>query len=229
MRSRFMLARAHYEKAQNNPKAGWEFGRAAFDLADAVEDGKERKDIADEGIAACRQAIALNPDSAAAHYYLALNLGELARAKKVGALKHLQEMESELTKALASDPKFDYSGPDRSLGMLYLEAPAFPIGIGNMNKARTHLQAAVKRNPEYPENRICLAEAYARWDEPKNLQTELKALQDGLPAARASFAGEAWAQSWQDWDRRVKKLETDLQRILSSPRADPAERGVRRR
>jgi len=94
----------------------------------------------------------------------------------------------------------DYGGPDRSLGMLYLEAPPWPISLGNRNKARSHLQAAVALSPGCPENHIALAEAYAKWGEARNLERELSVLHELLPKARAEFKGENWTASWEDWE-----------------------------
>jgi tetratricopeptide (TPR) repeat protein len=225
----FQAADAHYHTAHTNVTAAWEFGRAAYDLADITTDDDLRNDIAQQGIAACRHAVALDPNAAQAHYYLALNLGESARAKKLGALKLLHEMEHELLKAAALDPAFDYGGPDRSLGLLYLKAPAWPLGVGNHSKAQTHLEAAVQLSPEYPDNALSLAEAYAQWGEVKNLEQELSLLADLLPKARTQFTGPNWAASWEDWESRWQKLQKMREHLVANPRVSPAERGARRR
>ena len=47
----------------------------------------QREEIATEGIDACRQLIAANTNSVPGHYYLAMNLGQLAQTKSLGALK----------------------------------------------------------------------------------------------------------------------------------------------
>src|SRR5207248_6916974 len=107
-----------------------------------------RAEIAEQGIAAARQGIERAPRLAAPHYYLALNLGQLARTKKLGALRLVDEMEAELKAAIALDPKFDYAGPHRSLGLLYADAPGWPTSIGNHSKARQHLHTAIELSPE---------------------------------------------------------------------------------
>jgi len=35
---------------------------------------------------------------------------------------------------------------------------------------------------------------------------ELKITEELLPQARKEFTGEAWAQSWVDWDKRWKRI-----------------------
>ncbi|MFO1497610.1 MAG: hypothetical protein U1G07_04315 [Verrucomicrobiota bacterium] len=122
---------------------------------------------------------------------------------------------------------FDYAAADRSLGILYREAPSWPIGIGNRNKSRAHLEAAVEQKPEYPENHICLAEAYARWGEVQNLDRQLRLLNDLIPRAQKHFAGEQWRASWDDWQTRIRQLQKTRERLFSSPRISPSERGAR--
>jgi len=97
----YAAARTRFASASTNVTAAWEFGRAAYDLADSLSNDQERSEVAQTGIDACRQAVSLDPNSAPAHYYWALNLGESARAKKVGALKILHEMELNSAKLLS--------------------------------------------------------------------------------------------------------------------------------
>ena len=96
----------------------------------------ERADIAQQGIAAAWQALARESNSAPAHYYLGMNLAQLAQTKMLGALKIVDRMEREFTTTRELDEHFDYAGADRNLGLLYRDAPS--IGsIGNRSKARS--------------------------------------------------------------------------------------------
>jgi hypothetical protein len=138
-------------------------------------------------------------------------------------------MERELSTARELDPAFDYAGPDRSLGMLYLEAPVWPASIGNRTKSRSHLEAAVELCPGYMENHLCLAQAYAKWDESKNLEREMKAIHQLEPEAESHFPRDRWEASWRDWDAQIKKLQKAQDQYASKPKASPAERGARRK
>ena len=91
----FQEAQAHYRKAPGEATAAWQFGRACFDLAEFATNNAQRASLAEAGIAVCRQAIARESNSAPAHYYLAMNLGQLARTKALGALKLVGQMERE--------------------------------------------------------------------------------------------------------------------------------------
>ena len=77
----YLEMRKQFQSAPKDDEAAWQFGRACFDWAEFARDDDERERIANEGIAACRQVIARSPSSVAGHYYLGMNLGQLARTK----------------------------------------------------------------------------------------------------------------------------------------------------
>ncbi len=203
----FRTSRARYQKDRSDVQAAWQFARASFDLAEFVSDKEQRAEVANQGIEATRRALAQDPDSAESHYYLALNLGQLARTKNIGALKLVHEMEREFKAAIKLNGKLDYAGPHRSLGHLYRDAPGWPTSIGSKTKARAELERAVELFPDYPGNRMALAESYAKWGEKRSLQAELETLKETLPKARKELTGPMWSASWTEWDQRLEKLQ----------------------
>jgi tetratricopeptide (TPR) repeat protein len=208
-----------YQKEPRSLQAGWGLGRACFDLAELAGTSAERAALAQQGMAACRRALTQATNCAPAHYYLGLNLGQLARTKGLGALKLVGQMERELSAACDLDEHFDYAGADRSLGLLYRDAPALG-SIGSRTKARQHLQRAVELAPNYPENRLNLAETQLKWGDHKDAASELKSLEEEWSAAHAAFAGPAWASNWADWEPRLQKLKKKLEqppKTLESP------------
>jgi tetratricopeptide (TPR) repeat protein len=210
----FQSARAKHWADTNHVQSAWEFGRACFDWAEFARTDPRREAIAREGIAACRQALRRDSNSAPAHYYLAFNLGQLARTRLLGALKLVDEMEREFLSAIALDPKFDYAGPHRSLGTLYFEAPGWPASIGNKGKARRHLEKAVELAPDFPGNRLMLLEAYVRWGEHAQVMNQLLTVSDLLTAARQQLTGDAWAWDWIQWERQWEQIKS---RTLTQP------------
>jgi hypothetical protein len=213
-------AQARYQKAPGEATAAWQFGRACFDLAEFATNKTQRASLAEQGIAACRLAIARESNSAPAHYYLAMNLGQLAQTKGLAALKLVDQIEREFTRAHNLDEHLDCAGPDRNLGLLYRDAPV--IGsIGSRTRAREHLKRAVELAPQYPENRLNLVEAYLNWGERTGAYHELQALEAAWPAARTNFVGEPWAGSWADWEPRLKRLKKKIEeptKVLGTPR-----------
>ncbi|MEY4385648.1 MAG: hypothetical protein RLY20_931 [Verrucomicrobiota bacterium] len=219
----FLARQFTYQRNSTNAEANWQFARACFDWAEFATNDIQRAGLADLGIKASRALIARSSNSVQGHYYLGMNLGQLARTKSLGALRLVDQMEVEFKLARNLDEKFDFAGPDRNLGLLYLEAPS--IGsIGSRSKAKTHLQRAVELAPEFPDNQLNLAEARLRWKDSEAARKEVEALEAALPKAREQFSGPTWAGAWKDWDRRLNKLREQLQspgRKATSPRGGP--------
>jgi tetratricopeptide (TPR) repeat protein len=206
----YRAALLHYKSEPNNVEAVSQFGRASFDRAELSANSSQRADLAQPAIDACERALSTHDDVAALHYYLAMNFGELAQTKGIGALRLVRRMETEFTRALELDPHLDYAGPDRNLGMLYLEAPGWPTSIGNHSKARQHLMRAVQIAPEYPENHLDLLEGYLKFGDDNGAQLEAQRIFAMLPQAREKFTGEQWASSWADWNTRWHEFESKL-------------------
>lgn len=209
-RHAYWQTEALYRKEPARLDAAWEFGRACFDLAEFSTNSTERAEMAEQGVAACKQALSIDRQSAVAHYYLGMNLGELAQTRGLGALKLVDQMQREFESARQLDEHVDYAGPDRNLGLLYRDAPSW-ISVGSRSKARKHLVRAVELAPEYPENRLNLAESFSKWSDFSGVRREYKAMEELWPKARSNFVGAAWSASWVDWDQRLKRLKKKVE------------------
>jgi len=215
-------AAAVAESAPGSLEARWRLARACFDAGEFATNNTERAELANRGISAARKAIEFNDTSAAAHYYLGMNLGQLARTKTLGALRLVDQMVVEFSQALALDKYFDHAGPDRNLGLLYRDAPS--IGsVGSRPKARRHLQNAAALEPGYPENLLNLAESYQHWGEIDAARKQFKAAQALLPKAREQFSGPAFEPGWADWEKRIEELRIKLD-DASKKLAAPSQR-----
>jgi len=212
----FHRAQRQFQSNTNNPETAWQFARACFDFADFATNKTERAAIANQGIAACRQLIARGTNAAAAHYYLGMDLGQLARTKSLGALKIIREMEGEFKTVAELDKQFDYAGAERNLGLLYRDAPGWPTSLGSRRKARDFLERAAALAPDYPENLLNLAESYLKWNEREDSKQELNALDALWPTAQKKFIGEKWGQSWDDWSTRRDAARKRLDEISAS-------------
>ena len=146
----FQAAQRQYVADTNNTQAAWQFGRAAFDFGEFATNNAHRAELAEQGIAVTRPITFREPSSAEAHYYLAMNLGQLARTKNLGALPLVGEMETLFKRVRELAPHFDQAGPDRNLGLLYRDAPGWPASIGSSTKAREHLLRAAQLAPDFP-------------------------------------------------------------------------------
>lgn len=203
-------------RTTNSVENLWKLGRAAFDRAAVTSHEKAKAQLAESGLAACRAAIQQNPTSAAAHYYLALCQGELARTKTLGALRLVRGIEKSFLTVLTLDETIDYAGADRGLGLLYLEAPGWPTSIGDRKKARAHLERAVALVPDYPGNRLGLLELLLRVKDHPAAAAEFAAIESLWPKAREKLSGETWTDSWAEWESRKSALQARLQKTRPS-------------
>jgi hypothetical protein len=211
----FVLAEQEY---RTNPAAAWQFGRACFHVAERATNHTQRADYARRGIAACREAVARETNSAPAHFYLAANLGELAQAEapSLAAYRRVHDVEREFKIAAELDVAFDHAAPARTLGELYIQAPGWPLSVGSSRKAREWFERAVELAPDYPGNQIDLAEAQLKWREREALEKSLKNVEALWPAARTNYTGETWEAAWQDWEVRRAALKTNYHRIYGA-------------
>jgi tetratricopeptide (TPR) repeat protein len=215
LKRNYTASREVLQKSPAERDAAWQFARACFDLAEVDE--ANRAKIAEEAIDACRKSLQRNTN-AGNYYYLALNLGQLARTRTLGALKLVSEMEVALKSAIEVDPRFDFAGPHRTLGMLYRDAPGWPASIGSRSKAKQQLLKAIELVPDYPDNQISLIESYIQWGELKNARGAISNAESPLRQARLKLMGERWRESWRDWDQRWERIRRKTNPDLSSPR-----------
>jgi tetratricopeptide (TPR) repeat protein len=205
-------AKLHYQANPSDANAAWNFARTCFDLADLSEKNSERAAFGNEGINASRASLKLEPKSAAAHYYLGMNIGQVAQTKTLGALSLVRQMETEWLTARNLDEHVDYAGPDRNLGMLYRDAPGSPLSIGSRVDAIQHLMRAVEISPVYPENHLNLIESQIKWKQMAEADKEYKKFLTTLPEARKLLTGPKWEGPWHDWDERQNDIEKKLNR-----------------
>jgi len=213
----YQTARARFHREPTNVEAAWQFGRACSDRADIARHDKEKAALAQEGILACRQALIDNPKSAWAHYYLGIDLGQLASTRGLGALPELKEMEDEWAAAVKLDPGIDYAGPNRCLGLLYSQAPGWPLSVGSQAKAIQYLTSALRLYPTYPDNLLALAEAHLKWNEYTPARGIAARIPNIFAQARKELAGPKWESSWVDWDNRWAAIQARLNESTHAP------------
>ena len=205
------VARTNYLTNTGNTTSAWKFAEACFEWAEFARDSDKRAELAQEGIAAAKFATEMAPNDAAGHFFLAMNKGQLARTKSIGALSLVKEMESSLLRSIKLDAKFDNAAAERSLGLLYLNAPGWPASIGSKTKARKHLERAVELAPDYPTNLLTLMDAYVHWEDAEALHATMNRYRKLIPVAKEKFAGELWENSWKDWEERWARIREKSQ------------------
>jgi tetratricopeptide (TPR) repeat protein len=207
------LAKTNYLINTGNTTSAWKFAEACFEWAEFARDSDQRAALAHEGIAAAKFAAEMAPNDAPGHFYLAMNKGQLARTKSIGALSLVKEMESSLLRSIKLDAKFDNAAAERSLGLLYLNAPGWPASIGSKSKARKHLERAVELAPDYPTNLLTLMDAYVHWEDAEALHTAMNRYRKLIPVAKEKYKGALWENSWKDWEERWAKIRQKSQSL----------------
>ena len=145
------------------------------------------------------RAAAHAASGAETHLFAAICLGHYAKATDSKDL--VAEVVRLATAARTADPSVDHAGPDRVLGAIFLRAPAWPVSVGDLDRATDHLEAAVGRAPGWPENHLLLAEAFAedgRDDEAAN----------ALAAAQAKLSDPAFAAWRTTWNAMAEALQS---------------------
>ena len=135
---------------------------------------EDRKELADEAVAAGEQCQQRTPDAPLCNYWQAVAMGLRIREHKLTdavamglrirehkltAITGLSRVIELLKKASAQDPSLDEGGPFRVLALLLVRAPPWPAGPGNSDDALAAAQQAVAHGPDHPLNQLVLAES----------------------------------------------------------------------
>ncbi len=177
--------------------------RVCFFLADVEPDADRRRLLGAEGARFAEIAESLGAVSdPATLYYHAMNLGLAVRDNVVVALKNLARIEALLTRAAVLDASVDQGGPVRVLGMLYVQAPAWPQGVGDPDRGLGLLRYAAHHFPGHPLNHLLLAQAL--W-EIEGEDALPKVAQSVCRALRLAQSPE-WGLAGENWQRQARAL-----------------------
>lgn len=166
--------------------------RVAFLVADSIDGDEDKiKKSAEIGVRAAR-SVGINSDNPEACYYFALNQGLIVQMRGLFALKQLPEIHEALKNAQKVET-LDSGGPLRVLGMMYLKAPAWPTGIGDLDKSLELLEKATANHPENPQNFMFYAEALIQDD---NKEKALENLDIAERLAVPEIWGSYYSKRW---------------------------------
>jgi tetratricopeptide (TPR) repeat protein len=139
-------------------------------------------------------------NSPEASYYYALGLGAVMRMEGLAAIMKLPTVIKAM-KAALKKPDTDFYGPHRIYGMLYLKAPKWPKGIGDVDEALKHLKISMKKYPEFPQNTFFYAEALIEDDQMNEARKYLNISLQNLEKRK-------WGPFYNRlWKSEIKKLQ----------------------
>ena len=189
-----------------------EFGsRVCLHLAERETDQERREKLATEGVIFAETALKQGArNNGAVHYYLAANLGLAVREHLTLAVGNIDRLEEEMKQAVALSPDIDSGGPLRLLGALYLKAPAWPNGIGDLDKALELLEKAVRKHPNHPLNHLFYAQALWSEDEDSNLlqvKSEFKQGEELLASGNWGYSKESWKKEFAEFQQEIAEIQ----------------------
>ncbi len=146
-------------RLQKNPRdfeTAWKLARAQYWLGKHVRKD-EGKQVLENGIAAAKAAIAVEPNRPEGHFWLAANMGALAESFGLRqGLKYRGDIKDELLTVLKIDPGFQQGSADRALGRWYFKVPG--LFGGSNRKSEEHLRRSLTYNPNSAASLYFLAE-----------------------------------------------------------------------
>ncbi|MDO8940358.1 MAG: tetratricopeptide repeat protein [Methylicorpusculum sp.] len=185
--------------------------RLSLLLAEREVDQNKREKLAAEGVGFAEAALQRGGrGDGAVHYYLAANLGLSVREHITLAMRNLGRLEDEMKQAVALNPDIDSGGPLRLLGMLYLKAPSWPNGIGDIDKALELLEKAAREHPDHPLNHLFYARAlWAEGDEANltQIKAELAQAEKLLEEGDWGYNKNSWKNEFAEFAQEFKPVD----------------------
>jgi len=183
-------------------EAYWKIALVDFWVGTHEKDAEKKQAVLREGIEFAKMAIAVDPKCKPAHFWLAILYGVYGEARGIlQSLHMLDPMRAELKWVLDNDESFEDAGAHRVMGRLYFKLPG--IKGGDNEKAKEHLNRAIKLAPKNLLNYLYLAEIHV--DEGRNADAKacLNTLLDQPDDPR-------WIPECREWREQAKALLKEL-------------------
>jgi tetratricopeptide (TPR) repeat protein len=136
--------------------------------------------------------LAREPQAAACLYGRALAVGLRAQAHPAHVGELLDNMLTDLKSAENLDPNYDHGGPARVRALVLVRTPGWPLGPGDPDAGLAAARRAVSLSPQYPPNRLALAEALAKSGDTKAAREEYQRARDVIVALPSSTDRDEW-------------------------------------
>jgi tetratricopeptide (TPR) repeat protein len=174
-------------------ESAWKLSRARYWLGTNGLPESERKPALEGGIAAARQAIAIDSRKPDGHFWLAANMGALAESYGLRqGIRYRGAIRDALEIVLKLDPAYLEGSADRAIGRWYYKVPG--LFGGDDRKSEQHLRKALTYNPQSIITHLFLAETLIELGKKAEARKEIE-------AALAAPEDPQWAPE----DRRFKE------------------------
>ena len=160
-------------------ESAWKVSRATYWLGKHEERDAGRKTL-ERGVAAGRQAAALQPNRPEGHFWMAANMGALAESYGLRqGLRYRGQIREALERVLRIDAAFMDGSADRALGRWYHMVPG--LFGGSETKSEEHLRKSLTYNPNSILSRFFLAETLFARDKDADAVAELRRVVAATP------------------------------------------------
>jgi hypothetical protein len=141
------------------------------------------------------ECVKLDPHAAPCLYGSAIAMSLQARAYPArSGLQLLSDILQTLNSAEAADPNYDHAGPARVQALVYLRAPGWPLGPGDAETGLEAARRAVSLQPDYPPNRLALAEAQLKTGDTKGARENYLRARELAQALPAGLDRDDWVR-----------------------------------
>ena len=182
-------------------EAAWKLARTQYWLGGHAPQDARRKKLED-GIAAARAAIAVEPSRPEGHFWLAANMGALAESFGLRAgIKYRKPIREALETVLKLDPAYQHGSADRALGRWYFKVPG--LFGGSNKKSEEHLRKSLTYEPSNHASLFFLAETLVDMDRKDEARTTLKTLIDAP-------INTAWGPEDREFKEKARQLLAQL-------------------
>ena len=184
-----------------NFDAAWKLARADYWLGGHAAESERRK-LFEDGIAAGRKAVAVQPNRPEGHFWMAVNMGSLAESYGMRqGIKYRKPIKEELETVLRLDPAFLQGSADRALGRWYFRVPGLFGGSDRL--AEAHLRASLTYNANSTASHYFLAEVLLDAGRKDEARAELQKVLD------APFDPD-WTPENQEYKEKSRALLSRL-------------------
>ena len=165
---------ARLAKDPRDFESAWKLARACYWLGGHVAPNEQRKQF-ERGIDAANKAVALQPNRAEGHFWLAADMGAMAEGFGLRAgVKYRGPIKKALETVLMIDAGYLQGSADRALGRWYLKVPRL-LG-GSKDKSVEHLKRSLGYDANSTATHFFLAETYLEMDKKDDARRELQAV-----------------------------------------------------
>ena len=201
------LAAAQYREVlsiyPDNSDAMWKLSEVIFKKGEALEDKKRKKELFDLSLSWAEKSLALSPQKAEPHYWVAVNCA--MKADMAGALKALNlvnRTKSELAKVIEMDPKNRFATLAKAvLAAIYLESP-WPLR--DLAKAEELARQSASEDPNLTWASVTLGRTLARRGKKDLARKELSRC---LATARPTYVWDSVLYDWPDARKALAGLK----------------------